>query len=142
MGFVSSDFPATLLISFSGLRITDDTEIGDNATIKSPPPIQSSRRARKMEQDGTMWAIVQSIELLVSETHARHPENAALPSTPPRNFSALKKAHKTRTVPELLEKDLVESFVRGEFVAKHVEPTMSADQSTPHREWSRGAINQ
>ena len=37
---------------------------------------------------------------------------------PPRNFSALKKAHKKRTVPELLEKDLVESFVRGEFVAK------------------------
>ncbi|KAI9570425.1 hypothetical protein HD554DRAFT_2188123 [Boletus coccyginus] len=79
------------------LRITEDTEIGDNATIKSPPPIQSSRRARKMEQDGTT-----------------HPENAALPSTPPRNFSALKKAHKTRTVPELLEKDLVESFVRGD----------------------------
>lgn len=42
-----------LLIPFTGLRITEETEIGDNSTIKDPPPIQSSRRARRMEKDGT-----------------------------------------------------------------------------------------
>ncbi|KAG6376519.1 hypothetical protein JVT61DRAFT_2512 [Boletus reticuloceps] len=79
------------------LRITEETEIGDNSSINNPPPIHSSRRARRLEQDGTT-----------------HPENAALPSIPaPRNFSALKKAHKQRKIPELHEKDLVESFVRG-----------------------------
>ncbi|KAN0076891.1 RF-1 domain containing protein [Tylopilus felleus] len=79
------------------LRMTEETEIGDNSTIMNPPPIQSSRRGRKMEQDGTT-----------------HPENAALRSPAvPRNFSALKRAHKQRNIPELHEKDLEESFVRG-----------------------------
>ncbi|KAG8217889.1 hypothetical protein J3R82DRAFT_6055 [Butyriboletus roseoflavus] len=79
------------------LRITEETEIGDNSTIKSPPPIQSSRQARRMEKDGTT-----------------HTENAVPPNTPiPRNFSALKKAHKQRKIPDLREEELVETFVRG-----------------------------
>jgi hypothetical protein len=61
------------------------------------------------------------LEFLISEAHARHPENAApLDSPIPRNFSALKKAHKQRNIPELHEKDLVESFVRGMSVANYV----------------------
>ncbi len=44
--------------------------------------------------------------------------DAALPepsSSPPRPlfYSSLKKAHQRRTVPELREEDLEESFVRG-----------------------------
>jgi len=34
-------------------------------------------------------------------------------SAPPRHYSALKKAHKNRVIPELREEDLTESFVRG-----------------------------
>jgi hypothetical protein len=34
-------------------------------------------------------------------------------STPPRYYSALKKAHKDRVIPELREEDLEETFVRG-----------------------------
>ena len=33
--------------------------------------------------------------------------------TPPRYYSALKKAHKNRVIPELREEDLEETFVRG-----------------------------
>ena len=53
VGLASSNSPATLLMWPAGLRITEETEIGDNSSIKTPPPIQSSRRARKTEQDGT-----------------------------------------------------------------------------------------
>ncbi|KIJ68944.1 hypothetical protein HYDPIDRAFT_105481 [Hydnomerulius pinastri MD-312] len=78
------------------LRITKDTELGDNESIKSPPPV-SSRRARKLEKDGATLA-----------------DNVAPPDKAvPRNFSALKRAHKQRQVPELREEDLEESFVRG-----------------------------
>lgn len=35
------------------LRFTKDTELGDNSTIKNPPPMQSSRRARKLEKGAT-----------------------------------------------------------------------------------------
>ena len=33
--------------------------------------------------------------------------------TPPKNFSALKRVHKNRIIPKLLELDLEETFVRG-----------------------------
>lgn len=42
----------------------------------------------------------------------------------PRNFSALKKAHKQREIPELREEDLEESFVRGE---SHLCPKFHAE---------------
>ena len=41
------------------------------------------------------------------------PDTSSAPRTPPRYYSALKKAHKDRVIPELREEDLVESFVRG-----------------------------
>lgn len=42
------------------------------------------------------------------------PQPAAPPDpSPPRNYSALKKAHKERKIPELREEDIEESFVRG-----------------------------
>lgn len=44
------------------------------------------------------------------------PANAGFSSasiSPPRYFSALKKAHKDRVIPQLLEEDLEEQFVRG-----------------------------
>ncbi|KIM49452.1 hypothetical protein M413DRAFT_59344 [Hebeloma cylindrosporum] len=75
------------------IRMTKDTELGDNETIKSPPPIESSRSNHAVPVD----------------------ETCTTPSvgTPPRYFTALKKAHKERIVPELREEDLEESFVRG-----------------------------
>jgi hypothetical protein len=36
----------------------------------------------------------------------------------PMNFSALKRAHINRAVPEFLESDLEETFVRGTFYVK------------------------
>ncbi|KAI6036073.1 RF-1 domain-containing protein [Pisolithus microcarpus] len=79
------------------LRFTKDTELGDNSTVKDPPPLQTSRRTRK---DGKADTVIT--------------EPAAPPDpSPPRNYSALKKAHKQRKVPELREEDLEESFVRG-----------------------------
>ncbi|PCH38469.1 hypothetical protein WOLCODRAFT_136298 [Wolfiporia cocos MD-104 SS10] len=76
------------------LRITEHTELGSNDTIKNPPPVESSRSARK---------------------HAA--KNNESDSTPepqlPRFYSQLKKAAKQHVVPELREEDLEESFVRG-----------------------------
>ncbi|KAJ8597899.1 hypothetical protein M405DRAFT_855191 [Rhizopogon salebrosus TDB-379] len=78
------------------LRFTEDTELGENDSIKNPPPVPSGRRARKLEKGE------QSIELA-----AQHSVNT------PRNFSALRRAHRERKIPELREKDIEESFVRG-----------------------------
>ena len=40
-------------------------------------------------------------------------DTSSAPQTPPRYYSALKKAHKNRVIPELHEEDLEEAFVRG-----------------------------
>jgi hypothetical protein len=40
-------------------------------------------------------------------------DTSSAPQTPPRYYSALKKAHKDRVIPELREEDLEEAFVRG-----------------------------
>ncbi|KAL4076967.1 hypothetical protein V8B97DRAFT_1359052 [Scleroderma yunnanense] len=79
------------------LRFTKDTELGDNSTIKNPPPMQSSRRARNLEKGVTSF------------TDLAAPPESSLP----RNYSALKRVHKQREVPELREEDLGETFVRG-----------------------------
>ncbi|KIK46314.1 hypothetical protein CY34DRAFT_22042 [Suillus luteus UH-Slu-Lm8-n1] len=81
------------------LQFTKDTELGDNETIKNPPSIPSSRRARRLEKGEQRFIFI--------EPAARHSANA------PRNFSALKRAHKDREIPELREEDIEESFVRG-----------------------------
>ncbi|KAJ7870245.1 RF-1 domain-containing protein [Mycena leptocephala] len=78
----SSDNPDTWRV-----RITEETELGSNDSIKNPPPLETSRRARKKEKD--------------VQTSAR------------TFYSALKVAHKNRVVPDLREEDLEEAFVRG-----------------------------
>ncbi|KAG2041779.1 RF-1 domain-containing protein [Suillus americanus] len=83
------------------LRFTKDTELGENESIKNPPPMPSSRRARKLEKGG------QRFTLSSKKPAAQHSANM------PRNFSALKRAHKDREIPELREEDIEESFVRG-----------------------------
>ncbi|KAI6005484.1 RF-1 domain-containing protein [Pisolithus albus] len=98
------------------LRFTKDTELGDNSTIKDPPPLQTSRRARKDGKADVVSVTLSSTGRLSSEdgTYPRTTEPAApTDPSPPRNYSALKKAHKQRKIPELREEDLEESFVRG-----------------------------
>ncbi|KAI0714245.1 RF-1 domain-containing protein [Fomitopsis betulina] len=77
------------------LNITEHTELGRNDSIKDPPPIESSRSARKR----------------VSSSDAVKTSDPA--TQLPRYYSQLKKAAKQRVVPELKEEDLEESFVRG-----------------------------
>ncbi|KAL4253979.1 Mitochondrial zinc maintenance protein 1, mitochondrial [Abortiporus biennis] len=80
------------------LNITEHTELGDNETIKNPPPVQSSRSARKRTP---------------STSEPVHTENPIHNSNIPRYYSQLKKVAKERKIPELREDDLEESFVRG-----------------------------
>ncbi|KAF7338423.1 hypothetical protein MVEN_02068100 [Mycena venus] len=79
------------------VRITDETELGSNDTIKNPPPMETSRRARRKEKEAQAFPEVP----------------APARDSPPKFYSALKKAHKNRIVPELREEDLEEAFVRG-----------------------------
>ncbi|KAG2147125.1 RF-1 domain-containing protein [Suillus cothurnatus] len=95
------------------LRFTKDTELGENESIKNPPPMPSSRQARRLEKGGQRFILsskcVQWVTKLTYsiELAAQHSANI------PRNFSALKRAHKDREIPELREEDIEESFVRG-----------------------------
>ncbi|OCH90294.1 hypothetical protein OBBRIDRAFT_877940 [Obba rivulosa] len=77
------------------LRITEETELGDNDSVKSTPT-ESSRSARKRSS--------------LSGTGCCQADGK---SAVPRFYSQLKKAHKERQVPELREQDIEESFVRG-----------------------------
>ncbi|KAJ6496527.1 RF-1 domain-containing protein [Mycena vitilis] len=82
------------------VRITEETEMGSNESIKNPTPLETSRRARRKEKD--------------TQTSSETPAHALKPPTkPPLFYSALKIAHKNRVVPELREQDLEEAFVRG-----------------------------
>ncbi|KAF8188370.1 RF-1 domain-containing protein [Pholiota molesta] len=88
------------------IRLTKDTELGDNESIKSPPPIESGRSARRREKGQPQNAFLDAVQA----------EAVSIPSTsttPPRYFTSLRKAHKERVIPELREEDLEESFVRG-----------------------------
>ncbi|KAG6831196.1 hypothetical protein H0H92_012336 [Tricholoma furcatifolium] len=91
------------------LRITKDTELGSNETIKNPPPLQrSSRGARRAEKTS------QEHHTSVADVAPHNDSFASFsPSHLSMNFSQLKKAHRARVVPELKEEDLEESFVRG-----------------------------
>ncbi|KAJ6546525.1 RF-1 domain-containing protein [Mycena vulgaris] len=79
------------------VRITEDTELGSNNTIKNPPVVETNRRARKKEKDAQ----------ISSEPPAPARDSA---SKAPTFYSALKKAHKDRVVPEVKEEDLEEAF--------------------------------
>ncbi|KAL0580250.1 hypothetical protein V5O48_001755 [Marasmius crinis-equi] len=79
------------------VHINEHTELGDNDSIKNPPKMESSRSSRKREAN-------------------LEPAAQPVPESSPRrslNFSALKKAHANRKIPELNEADIEESFVRG-----------------------------
>ncbi|KAJ3496459.1 hypothetical protein NMY22_g19808 [Coprinellus aureogranulatus] len=75
------------------VHMRPETELGDNDTVKNPAPVESSRSARKRESDAAQQ---------LKSTSER-----------PIFYSALKRAHKERIVPELREEDLEEQFVRG-----------------------------
>ncbi|KAJ4488021.1 RF-1 domain-containing protein [Lentinula aciculospora] len=73
------------------IRITKDTELGDNESVKNP-------------------------SLMPSNGKATHTEIAAPAHDTPRRpmyYSALKRASSQRTIPKLREEDIEESFVRG-----------------------------
>ncbi|KAF9264740.1 hypothetical protein L218DRAFT_899736 [Marasmius fiardii PR-910] len=80
------------------LHLHDQTELGDNESIKNPPKMESSRSTRKRER---------------ATSNPETPVLAENSAAGPMNFSALKKAHRNRTLPELDEGEIEEVFVRG-----------------------------
>ncbi|KAG2158425.1 RF-1 domain-containing protein [Suillus bovinus] len=98
------------------LRFTKDTELGENESIKNPPPstsMLSNRRARRLEKDEQRFILSsKSVQWITKLTYSIEPVAQHSPNLP-RNFSALKRAHKDREIPELREEDIEESFVRG-----------------------------
>ncbi|KAG6885989.1 hypothetical protein C0993_006105 [Termitomyces sp. T159_Od127] len=91
------------------LRLTKDTELGSNDTIKDPPPMERSNRSLRKQGKAA-----QGHHTSVTDV-APHNDSFAFfsPSHLSMNFSQLKKARKERVVPELKEEDLEENFVRG-----------------------------
>ncbi|KAL0071462.1 hypothetical protein AAF712_001319 [Marasmius tenuissimus] len=79
------------------VHLTEHTELGDNESIRNPPKMESSRNSRRRGK-GPAEPVAPPAE--VASPRSLH-------------FSALKKAHKKRTVPELNEADIEETFVRG-----------------------------
>ncbi|KAG6896939.1 hypothetical protein C0992_005145 [Termitomyces sp. T32_za158] len=91
------------------LRLTKDTELGSNDTIKNPPPMKRSDRSLRRQEKAA-----QEHHTSVTDV-APHNDSFAFfsPSHLSMNFSQLKKARRDRVVPELKEEDLDETFVRG-----------------------------
>ncbi|KAJ3521912.1 hypothetical protein NMY22_g12112 [Coprinellus aureogranulatus] len=91
------------------VHMRPETELGDNDTVKNPAPVESSRSARKR------YASLPSLRPFLnpnpSESDAAQQPKST--SKRPMFYSALKRAHKERVVPELREEDLEEQFVRG-----------------------------
>ncbi|KAI0648266.1 RF-1 domain-containing protein [Trametes meyenii] len=79
------------------LNIRKDTELGSNDTIK-----QAKNRPGRRKGDAP-----------VNASESLEPGPSEPPASVPRYYSQLKKAHKTRVIPELKEEDIEESFVRG-----------------------------
>ncbi|KAJ7172634.1 RF-1 domain-containing protein [Mycena filopes] len=94
---MKSDTWSEVHFRFTNLRITKDTEMGSNDSIKNPTVVETSRRARKKEKE-----VQTSSETLAPAHDSR--------TKPPRFYSSLKVAHKNRIVPELREDDLEEAF--------------------------------
>ncbi|PPR00051.1 hypothetical protein CVT24_009007 [Panaeolus cyanescens] len=88
------------------IRMTKDTELGDNESIKNPPPIEPTNRRRRKSQIS---------HYVVDAAQASDVESTTTPLSPlnTANFSALKKAHRNRDVPILREEDLEERFEVG-----------------------------
>ncbi|KAF8652727.1 hypothetical protein AX16_004226 [Volvariella volvacea WC 439] len=91
------------------LRITRDTELGSNETIKNPPPISSFKKGSAAGPNAALLNHDPSEQGL--------PMKGCLEGDTTLkkrlNYSALKRAHQQRKIPELREEDLEESFVRG-----------------------------
>ncbi|KAJ3904522.1 hypothetical protein F5879DRAFT_1022831 [Lentinula edodes] len=77
----------------SAIRITQDTELGSNDSVKNPSVMPSNRRA--------------------AHTENAAPAHDTFPPKRPMYYSALKRASSQRKIPELKEEDIEESFVRG-----------------------------
>ncbi|KAJ4495607.1 RF-1 domain-containing protein [Lentinula lateritia] len=76
------------------IRITRDTELGDNESVKNPSVMPSNNRR-------------------TAHTENAAPAHDALQHKRPMYYSALKRASSQRKIPELKEEDIEESFVRG-----------------------------
>ncbi|KAF5331059.1 hypothetical protein D9619_006019 [Psilocybe cf. subviscida] len=90
------------------IRLTKDTELGDNDSIKNPPPIESSRSSRRREKGQPANCCADAVKAESPPLSSPTPAGAL-----PRNFSALRRVSKERVLPELREEDLEESFIRG-----------------------------
>lgn len=86
------------------LRITKDTELGSNETIKNPAPMERPSRARRRAKEAATMCCGSSSN---TDTTLAEPKSSTL------NYSALKKASREREIPALNEDDLEESFVKG-----------------------------
>ncbi|KAF8061565.1 hypothetical protein FPV67DRAFT_1509434 [Lyophyllum atratum] len=95
------------------LRLTKDTELGSNDSIKDPPPIERSNRSMRKREKASVGAP----HLTSSSVTDVAPHNDSFASFSSShlsmNYSQLKKVHKQRVLPDLKEEDLEESFVRG-----------------------------
>ena len=68
--------------------------------------------------------------------------NESKPSVP-RYYSQLKKAHKERVIPELMEEDIEESFVRGAGSSVFAVPyALLMLLLSAHRKWSRWTVRE
>ncbi|KAI0668518.1 RF-1 domain-containing protein [Trametes maxima] len=83
------------------LNIRKDTELGSNDTIK-----QAKSRPSRRKGDAPVLSIITSVD-------DPQPGPSESTTSVPRYYSQLKKAHKSRVIPELKEEDIEESFVRG-----------------------------
>ncbi|RDB24284.1 putative peptide chain release factor C12orf65, mitochondrial [Hypsizygus marmoreus] len=91
------------------LRITKDTELGSNDSVKNPTPVEKSNRSMRKEEKGAKQHHTSVTDV------APHNDSFASFSMShlPMHFTDLKKAYLKRDIPELREEDLEESFVRG-----------------------------
>ncbi|KAG9018920.1 hypothetical protein FRB90_008311 [Tulasnella sp. 427] len=113
------------------LRMTKDTEVGDNMSIKNPKPVEckgSKARRKKAEAEATQRA-EREVEPDLREQDEAAEDLSGVYQTPDLepapsgiepavnarryNKKALLKAHQNRVMPELREEDLEEMFVRG-----------------------------
>ncbi|KAI0259951.1 RF-1 domain-containing protein [Gloeopeniophorella convolvens] len=84
------------------VRITEHSELGDNDTIKNPESmVEMPRRQRRQQKEAA------------PQDPVPESDDVSAPSSAPKFYSQMKKAHKERVIPVLNENDLEESFVRG-----------------------------
>ncbi|KIY51012.1 hypothetical protein FISHEDRAFT_14108, partial [Fistulina hepatica ATCC 64428] len=85
------------------LRITPDTELGDNSMLKNNT--HSCGSGRTTEHTYVILSVVYYPDADAVQHDAKRRRSM--------NFPEIKRAYKTRIIPELNESDLEESFVRG-----------------------------